>query len=858
MSVKNYGPAVSGYLDPDSRNFENAIFQAGKPVLDKELNLNEDIANSSNQAIIKQSIPSGWLMSDPLDTSDHSAAIFAYSGVGGTPNTLLIPGALVAHVNGWVITVQHTGTTGNNYLTLPSPPAGTGTQRTDFIFLEVWRRLLSASPSAVGKSVLGKIWQNGNVKTDPANDNTLNFADDLLDVNVGSETTKRVQIQYRLRVVSGIDSFSHPYGMDDPGVLARSVPATAGAPDGNATVFAYARQSFSGDSGLWRAGDGNPSNTLGTVDGYMYAIPLMAVNRLNTAAFNRNTNHRGSAVTAPNATDRPDLVYSSDSIYPEIINERNIVDLRQTVSLTGWNYKEILDKNLTLLLDNTLRTEWETTSTGGGFSGHTVLSADEVGLLPGDGVTTGDTPGATFIGQFDSARRRFSDQATYEAITVRRTPSGANWVNGEVITIDPSSIALYPDTTTFNLSARTPAGSFICDAITARYIGPGAGKVSCTPNVVSLSGFGSGSITIKTGTVAAGVTNEPMFITLILAIPPGNGMAKTPTRYFTPKVNNPGALPGSYASLFTNTEDPIHRVAHVEYLTVASNFTFSADNTGVFTSFMLPERARTVNSVTVNAVGKTFILDDTGKIVTLTGGANTHSGDVLVVNAVYQRPLPQNGAQVTFYYESRAPQAARSDLIGTDITLVPRYIADSMLVITSGSGSLGHGYPLPTAYVQTGGVYPSSIGTYTGEHELDSPAEVELSNFSAATGLLRLPTLVGYSPNPEEVVFNRDLTDIDIENRSFFSSASGGSTYDPSAYGQPLMAPTRHKVVLPMLAELATENAFGPSGMLVLVLIMRWAVLDQNNSVFFDVDPTLNTTSASVFRLKGNLLNRRS
>ena len=39
MTLKNLGSLVSGYLDPEGRNWETAVYQSGKPVLDKELNL---------------------------------------------------------------------------------------------------------------------------------------------------------------------------------------------------------------------------------------------------------------------------------------------------------------------------------------------------------------------------------------------------------------------------------------------------------------------------------------------------------------------------------------------------------------------------------------------------------------------------------------------------------------------------------------------------------------------------------------------------------------------------------------------------------------------------------------------------
>ena len=252
MTTKNLGAGVSGYLDIEGRNFETAVYQASKPVLDKELNLTQDVSQYKDMRLRRRAFPSGWLMSDSLATSDMTAAIYTASA---TANELEIPQDLYAYVNGWLIRIGSTNATSTNLLDLGAGPAGAGAQRTDIVILEVWRKLLSASPDTDGKSPSARIWWFGNVKIDAADDLTLNFADDILDATLGSESTKRVQIQYRLRVVQGIDLFAYPHGIDDPALFAYSVPPAAATPDGNVTAFNYVNQSSAGDPGLWRAGD---------------------------------------------------------------------------------------------------------------------------------------------------------------------------------------------------------------------------------------------------------------------------------------------------------------------------------------------------------------------------------------------------------------------------------------------------------------------------------------------------------------------------------------------------------------------------------------------------------------------------
>ena len=862
---KNYGPSVLGYLDPDLRSFELAVFQTGKPVLDKELNLNEDIATSLQRKALSETVPSGWISQDFLGTSDHSNFFVYLSPISGNSNKLSLVGPLRANVNGWLLTVDNTSQNGGNLLTLPAPPVTAGSQRTDVVILEVWRLLLAPSPSAVGKSTLGRIWRNGNVKVASANDAALNPADDILDGTVGSETTKRVQIQYRLRVISGVDLFSYPFGMDDPTVVANSVPTNATTPDGISTAFAYVRQSANGDPGLWLAGDGNPANSLGTVDGYMYAIPLCGVLRLNSSAYSKNSNQRGSSVSPGGSTDRPDTTNGgADSIYPQIVNERDIVDLRQGISLTGWNYQELLDKNLTYLLDNTLKTEVETTAGGGGFSGHTLLSADEVGLLPGDSVTTGSTPAGNFKGQFDSVRRSVSDRPLFEVMVVQVSPGGPTWANGDVVTINGSSLAVYPNPgTTFNFLSRAPAGTLLMSVVGARFIGNGsAGKHSLDATLVSITGEGSGSISLKIGELPSDltlhVTDEKLYVSILVAYPPGQGLTKTPNKLFKISTNNPGSLPGNFGS-FISTVDVAHREPNLEYLTNGTDtFTLSAEFRTSTTTVVLPERVASIGALTVNSVARSFTIDDTGRILTL-GTPTTSPTDVIAMTGiVYRRSVAQNTIQVAIYYEGRANQSVRSQILGTSLSVVPRYISSKLTIVTAGSGSQGTAFPFPTAYCQLGGVNPASLGVFAGEHDLFGPAQITLNDFNASTGMLRLSSLIDYTPNPEQVEFTRAPTDSDIENRSYFPTASGGSLYDPSAYAVPLSQPARHKVVLPIIVETVADSPIGPKGLLLMMVIMRWAIFDANNNVAFDPTTSINTTTASVYRLKGNLLNLRT
>lgn len=876
MGVKDLGPGTSGYLDPDGRNWETTIYQAGKAVLDKELNLQGDIANDTERITRRIMSPSGWLDDGFLGETSSTDGFWALST---TANEIEF-GAMPVIVNGWQfnVTASNDPATFQNLLDLGAGPAGAGTSRFDLVILEVWRRRIEASPSTTGKSPAGRIWFVGNVKIDAAQDLGLNFADDILDGAVGSETTQRVQIQYRLRVIPDVDMFGFPHGIDDAAnVVANSVPAAPAAPDGVATAFSYANQSATGgvlDPGLWRAGDGVPANALGTVDGYMYGLPLVAVVRRNTTAFVKNTNHNG-AVADPGPSDRP------DGLFHDIIVDSDVIDLRMGVSPNGWNYEEVLRKNFNWLLDNENRTEIGSTLVGGGVDGHTVLTADEIGITNangGDGTTTGDTPGANFIAQFDGARRDFSDRAVTEIVVLKYTPAdgsggGPNWGANDILTVDFTALPVEPGGLV-NFAAYAPSDFQAEGVASFIYIGTtGAQQANgAIPELVTgLGGIPQGSLTVDIGALPAGTTDEDLYILLWINYPSGQGLTRTPTDEFTldpagvtgaVQVNNPGNLPADFSALepgyVSSIFDFPHREITLRYETTSVVRALSVDASGPSDTIIVPDRVKSVNSITITPggpYGGSITVDSTGFVVTL-DPASLAPGDFVTIDYVAVRPLPQNDEQLTIYYNSRTSQTVREALIGTTLDVNPVHIDNYIYAMTVGSGSQDEAWPFQFQYVQSGGVFPSTSSTYAGDHVLDGAASIFVPDFHLQSGWMELPIMLGYRTEPNRATFSRDPGDIDAEGRTFFKASTG--PYVPAIFAKTLSDARPHRNLMPFLAELPADTAYGKKGQLVLVLFARTTVIDDANGVFFIPDPAFNTTSASVFRLKGNLLNRRN
>ncbi len=873
MTTKNYGAGASGYLDPADRSWETTVYQAAKPVLDKELNLIQDASQDAALMLQRRSFPSGWISDDFL----NKAASGLFNAQVLTANILQTP-TLWASVNGWTVRVANTAdATGLNNINLGACPSGVAAKSTDLVILEVWRRLIPASPTTTGKSPTGRIWRNGNVKIASGNDIALNFVDDLLDGNVGTETTKRVQIQYRLRVINNIDIFTYAFGINSPAVVANSVPASAAAPDGVATLHTYANQAANGDPGLWRAGDGIPANTLGTVDGYMYALPLTAVFRRNTTAYARNTNQNGG-VTYPTTSTRPDNLWS------DIIDARDILDLRTGVAPTGWDLNEVLQKNVNSLFENENQTEIAAITAGGGSHGHTVMWADEIGVSNangGDGTTTGSTPGGTLVGEFDAVRRTFSDRAVYEKVVLSFAPNstgvspgGATWTTSTTITITPSSLPIWPYAAPLNWSSRAPSNVSIVDLIQATFVGSSGGQIALNAQAnFQVQGLGSvpqGSITISIRSLTDGTntaTNETLYLTLLVAYPPGVGLSKTPTKVFADNagiptkagvfINNPGQLPASSPILFSALTAPTINAANrevlLEYDTLSHTFSYRPGAGTGNNIFYFPERPITGTvSVTVNGSPYGGSITVSGYTITL--DTPVTSGADYVFTYQSRRALPQNGEQLTVYYETRVPQTIREALLPTSLSLRSRLVSQGMFVLTAGSGAVGPAYPWPSGYVQTGGVYPGSGGSFAGDHELDGDLRVSITTLYTDTGLMQLPVNVPVVPAPDAVTFGRAPGDSDIEGRTYYKTATG---YGFLGVSSSLSDPKKHKNILPMLCELPADGPFGFRGQLVLVLLSRWSIFDDTNEVGFVSTLASNYTTASVFRLKGNLLSNR-
>lgn len=289
----DYGTGVSRTLDPTSRQYSGLVWQEGKPPLDAEISMISQVSEEARRGTLGAMMPSGFFVDPTRAIDDYQFdPLWSNRFVFGKPRQLIgtVEGLeqspiILANVNGWIVPVVGTDITRtdraiSNIVKLYPPPA-TDT-RTDYVFLEVWQARVDANPSIVNKPSASTLWAYGNVKY-----GGTNLTDDLEDPAIGFSTTGRVQIQYRIRVFgqgeglgASVNLTVYPDGLGDPSILGQGA---ATVPVGG-LQFTNMRETL-GDPSLWRAGDGDSTNGLGTVDGYTYAIPICAVFRRNILSY---------------------------------------------------------------------------------------------------------------------------------------------------------------------------------------------------------------------------------------------------------------------------------------------------------------------------------------------------------------------------------------------------------------------------------------------------------------------------------------------------------------------------------------------------------------------------------------------
>lgn len=328
MPANPLGPNVTRFLSAKDRQYAAVVFQGNRPPLDSELNLVSFMELESQASEVRSEIASGWIMDESSPMADF-ATDPSYSNLlfFGRRTANEVADYRWANVNGWMIPVAGTRTGSPplspndsdswNRIELGPPSASTGGNQPAFAFLEVWLQRIDVDPAppgvAPGKPQRGFLYRFGNVESGYSY-----LPDEMVDPRVNFETTKRVQVQYRIRVVQNVGLAQYPEGFDPTLVFAQGALGSV-----SSLPFRNMREEL-GDPGLWRAGSGDPS-VLGTVDGYVYAIPMFSVWRRNGAGFSDVGNLAGAFNRNSLGTTREGAtVYTGQVVLPSDISDTDV------------------------------------------------------------------------------------------------------------------------------------------------------------------------------------------------------------------------------------------------------------------------------------------------------------------------------------------------------------------------------------------------------------------------------------------------------------------------------------------------------------------------------------------------------
>jgi hypothetical protein len=523
-----YPSVVSRTLDPTGKSLLTVVSLHDHEISDADVNLIQDLQDYKRQLLLRDGpATSGCLTWQPM-RFDTTVA-----------NTFAVPRFDVLF-NGEVLTIGGSLSADQalNNVVLPAPAFWTPgvadePARIYVAFLEMWYQSLDPT-SGLGYYVdpttgLRYFYPYGGVTPDPSLLESV--PDDSVDIfNNGLYTTQRAQIQWRInvqRVALTYDFTQYRYGLDPGTRVGETVYAQAGqaSPLSGDVIYQFRNLgTTTGDTGVWRAGDGNPTNALGTLDGYSYAMPLAVAFQRNYGPFSLASNLFGCA--NPLVPGSGLIQYEAsgrfDSRLADQVFQDDVVDVRQTVSLDGWDYGELTDDGFVDALSGNLRSAIGRGASPG-MSPFALGSTLEyyVSMAPLV-VANSDT-----VGSFDGFSNGFSsDQRTFfvtKQITIDDKSigtKGAAWVQNDAFVVSLPIASTAVIASAFVQGFNTKAGV--------------KAPINLLSGQILIQGLGSKSVVVSFPNDLRGTSFDPgannLYVTLGVGYPSGGtaSLVRTP------------------------------------------------------------------------------------------------------------------------------------------------------------------------------------------------------------------------------------------------------------------------------------------------------------------------------------------
>jgi hypothetical protein len=463
-STFQYPTLVSRTLSPLAKSLVTVVARHDAEISDADLNLIQDLQSYKSENLTRN---------HGVTSGGTTYAPFQYAP--GNPNTFFIPSFDVLF-NGEIVSIvgQQSSDLTLNRIQTPIPAAlvpGNEDARLFVLFLELWYQALNPitgtgyyqDPLNPGPKFF---FPYGGIVPDPSNAKVL--PDDSIDPFQGLFTTERAQIQWRLnvqRVALDYDFTQETFGFFYPNArIPSNAYVTAGAGDPGQIVYGQASRpspaagvspliglpayeftnmgGANGDTGLWRCGDGNINNSLGTMDGYSYAMPVAIIFQRNTGNFDITNNIYGCA-SATSSTQNTGTLATHisgryDSKLADQIFQSEVVDTRTTTSLAGVDMDDSMRKGFVDLITG------QTNLAVSRFRAAQGNKTEAVGSLLDYyiAVNPAQVGIAQTVGTFDGYANGFSsDLRTFKStqqITVNNKATGTNglpWTVGDSFAI---------------------------------------------------------------------------------------------------------------------------------------------------------------------------------------------------------------------------------------------------------------------------------------------------------------------------------------------------------------------------------------------------------------------------------------
>jgi hypothetical protein len=291
-----FGSEIGRHYSSEDRQLSDVVHLPKGPIISEEFILGSSIDGEARQRILQSNMPSGWITNpsnpkEDFEFDQKASNMFWFGKEGSSKGD--IPYAMV---NGWIVPVAGTNNSQDlrNTVQLPPPESSSSSSDVNFVFLEVWKARIEPE-SDVNKPSSNKIYKYGNVLY-----GGQNLEQEMNDPRFKVNGSERIQIQYRMRVINGVDPTQNPYGFNSS--IKAQGPLDNPLSTSNSSYEYDNMGEEMDDPGLWRAGIENQLNAkksdvtvesdLKTVDGFVYAVPLCFVFRRSSQTWTISTQSR--------------------------------------------------------------------------------------------------------------------------------------------------------------------------------------------------------------------------------------------------------------------------------------------------------------------------------------------------------------------------------------------------------------------------------------------------------------------------------------------------------------------------------------------------------------------------------------